>query len=876
MSLVFLKSQNRAAVAGLANPNKPYRFSNYFPTPLHLEPNSQVALVNSQFFATEGDQIEGDNAIEIRVGNEYMNPILVYPLKDRNVENWAQEFNDIAKTYNMLSNDGNFNHVLERTLTPGAVGTSSFDPQQVFDTGLNLWYSQDNKVYGRLVQRSTNVVYNQAFNCLGLNQEDYNADPLGIGPISFGIRQGAGDDAVDFINLGDIGCIKLDGGTILFLSNPQGVNPNLTGGGISSNESSFYNTQWARSELLNGAFFLDYNIPLNSPPAIFNSNGATNAEVAFNNPNSSYCGILYNACIKQYVGDFGVPPSADLNGGGHNFPSTSTSGGYAVMTQDMTDHGRAIQYVDAGSVGATFAGRIGLTASSFGVHSYEFINSGFDDDPVVSRSLFMENCDLNTSISATTPEGSNARYLMGVRYVWEDVLSGAAELFAVVEILKPDTPYNYSEYEEVAKISINQLCEGSNTATTPPTAFGGGTKYAINVHNHPTDTPAQLIWRFRWISPYQMNVEFCFRLSDPASYNTRTDEPYLVGGTDDPTSDWCVAYTMDKGADGTTGDSYYFPSYNGGLCLIVYPTLENQGSYSKGFYDIRQQYRKYLSGVEGLGNGANFPVDLTTVKTYDDLDYWDNSVFVFDVNGTMRKSVGAGGSPKIENLTPEKFDSSGRAKKEIHMLMAPMKTLGETDEWLNFGTIDNALVKYQVGEPVGYKFGYDTGIINGSADSILKWNSDILGGGAPYQLYGFNPSSAIRINGSGMTLHFQLNNLPVKSQNGVVASTNKTIAVVNTLCEGSVTDEKNAGWYCYEPNERLFIDLNNYGPLDLNTLDILVTRDNNIEAKDSLGYETDVTLCFRQKPNNQGYKQFQGQTQPTQLDPNNPYFQSVR
>ena len=149
MSLVFLKSQNREAVAGLANPNKPYRFSNYFPTPMHLEPNSQVALVNTQFFAREGDQIEGDNAIEIRIGNEYMNPILVYPLKDRNVENWAQEFNDIAKTYNMLSNDGNFNHVLERTLTPGAVGSSTFDPQQVFDTGLNLWYSKDNKVYGR-------------------------------------------------------------------------------------------------------------------------------------------------------------------------------------------------------------------------------------------------------------------------------------------------------------------------------------------------------------------------------------------------------------------------------------------------------------------------------------------------------------------------------------------------------------------------------------------------------------------------------------------------------------------------------------------------------------------------------------------------------
>ncbi len=872
MSLVFLKSQNREAVAGLANPNKPYRFSNYFPTPMHLEPNSQVALVNTQFFAREGDQIEGDNAIEIRIGNEYMNPILVYPLKDRNVENWAQEFNDIAKTYNMLSNDGNFNHVLERTLTPGAVGSSTFEPQQVFDTGLNLWYSKDNKVYGRFLQRSTNLVYNQAFNCLGLNQEDYNADPLGIGPIAFGIRQGAGDDAVDFINLGDIGLIKLDGGSPLILSNAQGVNPNLTGGGISSNESSFYNVQWARSQLLNGNLFLDYNSSLSSPPTFFNINGTDNSQLAFNNDNGSYVGILYNACIKQYVGDFGVPPSADLNGGGHNFPSTSTSGGYALITRDMIDFTRANTYVDAGS-SVGFEGKIGLTASSFGVQSYEFINSGFDNDPVVSRSLFMDNCDLNISATADFPEGAAARYLMGVRYVWEGV-SPNREMFAIVEMLNADSSLTFSEYTEVARLNINRLCVGTNTATTPDTVFGGN--YAINVHNHPTDIPAQLIWRFRWISPYQMNVEFCFRLSAPTSYNTRTDEPYLVGGSNDPTTDWCVLYTMDKGADGTTGDSFYFPSYNGGLCLIVYPTLENQGSYSKGFYDIRQQYRKYLSGVEGLGNGANFPVDISTVKDYDDLDYWEDSVWVFDSNATMLKNNTGTGSPKIENLTPEKFDTGGRAKKEIYMLMAPLKTLGETDEWLDFGDINNAKVKYQVGEPVGYKFGYDTGIINGSADSILEWNSDILGGGAPYQLYGFNPSSALRINGSGMTLHFQLNNLPVKSQNGVVASTNKTIAVVNTLCEGSVTDEKNAGWYCYEPNERLFVDLNNYGALDLNKLDIMVTRDNNTEAKDSLGYETDVTLCFRQKPNNQGYKQFQGQTQPASLDPNNPYFQSVR
>ena len=71
--------------------------------------------------------------------------------------------------------------------------------------------------------------------------------------------------------------------------------------------------------------------------------------------------------------------------------------------------------------------------------------------------------------------------------------------------------------------------------------------------------------------------------------------------------------------------------------------------------------------------------------------------------------------------------------------------------------------------------------------------------------------------------------------------------------------------------------MNNLAPVDLNRLDILITDDDNRQARDNLRYFTDVTLVFRQKPNNEGYKQFQGQKQtpPRNLDPNNPYYQQV-
>lgn len=880
MSLVFLKSKNRETTAGLHNPHRPSRFSNFFTTPLHLEPNSQVALYNTQFFAQEGDELEGENILEMRNGNQYMNPILAYPINDKYITNWKEEMNDIARYYNICSADGNFNHILERTQIPAAIGTTTFQSQQVFESGLNLWYSDDeNKVFGRLTQRPCNEVFNQSFNCLGTNDLVVYSQPNGFGACPPQINIGSGDNLTQFTpdqNFVGFFNVNYSNAAPTLLSNVGiALTPAMLGGGNINTASSFYNTQWANCKLQLSS--IDYNRSLSDVASPFgNTNGVDNSEIAFDNDNGSYALIAAAAPIKQFVGQSVPAVTPELNGGGHAFPSTAISGGYALLTRDMVSKATADIYTPALEVGGSNIGRVGLTASCFGVHSYEFVNKYFDSDPEVSRRLFLENCDLTIGESPTSPEGAAARYLLGVRYEWRGA-APARKIYAVCEILKPDTSLFASEYEKVAELDLYDLCAGVNRASDPDTNFGG--TYDINITGGP-NTKTRLIWRFRWISPYQMNVEFCFEIDgNPAgAYRITSDEPYVLGASNDPTQDWCLLYTMDFGADGTTGDSFYFPNFHGGMMVVDYPTRQNQNTYTKGWYDMRVPYMLSQGKAEGRIGRAGDAVDAEGMNEWSDLTFWSGQDFGNNVNMTMVKNIADPlATPKIVNLTPEKFASTGESKKDFTMLVGPLK-FAETSEWENFGDLENSQPRYKAEEPTNNLIGYDLGLIKANGNGLLKFNKDIDGTGVEYILQGFNPQNAIRIAGSGATLHFQITNLPIKSQQGVVASVNKTFAIVNTLCENSHqnTKDNGAGWYCVEPHEKTWIDLNNYGPIDLNRLEILITDDDNKEASDLLAYTTDLTICFRQKPNNKGFKEFQGQTQPAVLDPNNPYYQNVR
>ena len=903
MSLVFLKSKNNETSAE-GNPHTPSRFSNYFTQPLHLEPNSQVALVNTQFHAKEGAELEnGAQTLYTRIGNEYMNPILEYPLKDLYISNWEDYMNQIARAMNMVSIDGNFNHQLERVSQPTSIThngkTSDFNAQAVFETGYNAWFSNnDKRVFTRLVQRGiSDQVFNQGFNCLGANpQINYN-QAVGAGVVPAGINMGTGDNEIQFMDAG-IKRINSSKTTPLTAPNPptlfanpsNALTPRMLGGGGINPASSFYNTQWACNRLSGSA--LDYGRPLTDPPSPFgNDNGVDNSEIAFNNDNGSYALLMFDGGIKQYTTQATPNAVPELNGGGHQFPSTNESGGYAVITRDMVSKATADVYTPAAAVGATNEGRVGLTASCFGVHSQDFINRYWASNPADSRRIFLENCDLSISDSPTIPQHAAARYILGVRYRWR----GAApnlRLVAQAEILDINVPATESEYVAVGQeLDLYRLCAGQNTAVNPPAAFGGGATYDINITGG-ANTKARLIWRFRWISPYQMTIEFCFEIDgNPAgAYRVTTDEPYLPAGANtDPTAGWCTLYTMNLGGDnGANGASYYFPSWHGGMCVVDYPTRNNQFSYSKGFYDLRYEYRlkEGLAAINGVTNAVdgNAMPSLEQTRFFSGGDPFPSGDYDI-INYTMCKDqTGAtADTPLLVNLDPEKFGATGLSEKNIFWLVNTIDNLADAQDWAAFGDgLNNAPPMFDVGQPELLNWGTELGLIPHS-ECILQYDEDIDNLGSPYEIYGHNPSYALQVGNAGLTLHYQITNLPIASQNGVVASTNKTIYVVNTRNEDRQTSNTTAGggntgdWYAYEPHEKLYVDLNNYSPLDLNSLSVLITNDNNVEATDNLAYFTDLVLYFRQKPANQGFKQFANQVgqAPVNLDPSSPYFQNI-
>ena len=334
---------------------------------------------------------------------------------------------------------------------------------------------------------------------------------------------------------------------------------------------------------------------------------------------------------------------------------------------------------------------------------------------------------------------------------------------------------------------------------------------------------------------------------------------------------------------GANGESYYMAGWAGGYIGVDYPTRRNQLSYSKGFYDVRKEYNLY--NHQAVLSQPNFPVDGASIPSLLEQKYFTTNSENGDydlINYTFAKDNNGGGdnSAILDGLTPEGFTSEGKSEKSIYWLVGPIKdTIPADQDWKAFGDGLNQMIPFfNDGEPNNLNIGYDCGLITASNGGTLTWDDDIDSIGTDFEIYGFNPQSKIRVGGAGLTLHYQLTNLPIVSQNGVVASTNKTIAIVNTLQEsleakGDEDNNTNEGWYSHEPKERVFIDLNNIDTLTLNRLDFLITDDNNIEADSSLRYFTEATLIFRQKPYGQGYSQFAGQTQPSKapLDPNYIY-----
>ena len=114
-------------------------------------------------------------------------------------------------------------------------------------------------------------------------------------------------------------------------------------------------------------------------------------------------------------------------------------------------------------------------------------------------------------------------------------------------------------------------------------------------------------------------------------------------------------------------------------------------------------------------------------------------------------------------------------------------------------------------------------------------------------MQGLDGTKSLQLNEQVNSLHIQLSNLPIQSQNGVASSQNKTIAVVGIA--NATTGDPITGNHIYHhyANEILWIDLNNYGQIDFNKIDVQITYDDNTPAT-SLEHRSDVVVMFRKKP----------------------------
>lgn len=910
MSLVFLKSENRESTR-TANPHRPSRFSNYFTQPLHLEPNSQVALINTKFNLVGGNQLSDTGILEVRNGTNPLNQPIQIPLKDPYVVNWENETNTIARAINMVGLDDNFNHAfVDSNVVPTINGVSATDinPQDEFNAGTNFFYVDgERKTYGRLVQRGVNQMFMQGFNCLNTNVTATwgTAGPNGYGLLTQGINFGSGDNRIDFNDN-----TKYDTTNIASFLNAPTVFGNDAvarqprhGGpaGISTARANFYHTQYAATRLARSA--INIQLSIDAPAEPFNLGGADNSEIAFNNyqlavnnpsiPPADYerfWGYSFSSTrvgIKQYVGNQALNNVSQLNGGGHNLPSDTDCGGYNIYVQDGIDAGIALNNTPATAVGATYQGRVGLSAHCFGLNSCEFVHTAGGRVPLApndnfgARREFIQNCDLNRSTSSTVPEGALARYIIGVRYKWRGN-AGSRRLVAQCEILDPEVgSMTISSYRNVGpELDIHELAVGNNTAVAgAPFNFGGN--YDINVHGG-GNTEAFLVWRFRWTSPYQIAVEFCLSVDGVAgSYNLETDEPYLPPSSSDPTRGWCKLYDMNTNDDGANGITYYIPNFHNGLCFVDYPTMgrDVQFNMTKGFYDTRLSNRfKQPASLNGLDE----VIDVNTLQPYYNMHYWTKeNVDIWEYERMVTwKDDQAGTTPqKMENITPEKFQTNtGLVTKEISWLVKSIRDLIDEGNWLSYDNDEEEIPAYQVGSPSPFTFGIEFGLVTNGDSGIFEWNRDIDATGSDFLIYGFNANHAILPGLASVSLHYQLTNLPVLSQNGPKATTNKTIYVIDALCLDDTHSATPQGWYCHEVPEKLWIDLNNIGPLDLNSLSILITDDENREITSfGAGLATSVVLCFRQKPNNEGYAPYQGGTQVNQrFDPSHPFYQNTQ
>jgi len=308
----------------------------------------------------------------------------------------------------------------------------------------------------------------------------------------------------------------------------------------------------------------------------------------------------------------------------------------------------------------------------------------------------------------------------------------------------------------------------------------------------------------------------------------------------DPRDKWVTLATMNIGSE-----SYYIPSYMGDIGMIYYPVAgvngaDDQGSLrslQKGWMDVRQTNRYFRDNNNGGGlQYAPF--------TNDNPAFVDTGlgILVSDADNTEDPDNNSFNLIESEYTNPQPF--SGVTGMEgtfdlTNMSYLGVELLSVTTEFYTMKGENMFDIRHPKTE-VGFILGYND-ITDATQERDLGQDETLFS-----SLYTLSGDNTVQPSSNSSTNHFQLTNLPITSQNGVVSSISKTIYVANTLCITSTQDEGSYRFFCDRTPFPIWIDLNNLETIELNKLDVLITQDDNIEQRNLKG-TTELVVMFRQK-----------------------------
>ena len=523
MSIVFTKNQDQSQVSGRPSGLLPYRWSNYFTQPLKIPPNSQVAYISSTFNLNQNGNIQ-DNPMYMTIGEPALNmPIPLIP-PERFVDSWKDEVNFLAELANQYGTDSDYNDIFNLT---NKIYEDEF--QKTFSVfpitddvsvraGVNIFYRSDDKVdifsNARPFQATQ---FNQGFNCLGRN-------PLITYDSGETYTSGLNTRNSNYNEASHVKSNATGSDGAIWSNSVSFIQPNVDSADDADNPSTlsnFYNTQYS------------YNVANNNDYLW----GQTSAQslVLPDFDEIAFASTISSTGIKKYIGD--VVPTK--NGGGHAGIGSGDeySGGYAIYGFGNQSQTAANTHFDEIFVGdAADVGFCGIAEQFVGVHSIPFIQS-FGEDLVGGYSFtgaaqeFTDLIDINSAPDGNLPEGTFARYLMGLKIFEDGDGAGGGTLKVQAQVLNPHAELADSKYIDVGgTLDIKALSNGVNTAVTPNFTFDSTNDYVFNTYNYAgSRLPAMLMFRFRWSSPYTMAVDYTMTISnDETSYNTATDIPYVA------------------------------------------------------------------------------------------------------------------------------------------------------------------------------------------------------------------------------------------------------------------------------------------------------------------------------------------------------------